>query len=667
MMTPDTFLVPLAVSGLVEQTFNGLTIGIVYVLIAAGLSIIFGVMDVINFSHGELYALGAYFTVALVGALGASTGFWVGLVVAPLVVAVLGMAMERFTLRPLYGRNPLYHILLTFGFVLIIKDLIELVWDSGPKLLSVPATLEGTISLFGISYPVYNAFMIAFGGLLALGSWLVLNRTRFGLVVRAGALDRDMVRNLGINIDRYYTVVFGFGAALAGIAGVVLGTYQGVSPTMGDMVIIPAFVIVVIGGLGSFRGAVVGGLAVGLVQNFGRVYLPELEGLMIYLLMILVLLAKPRGLFGTEEEGHGEENELRFESGRSVLNSRQRFYAGAGVIAILAVLPFGVDVLYSGYVMTLLATIFVWALFALSLDFVMGYTGLVSLGHAMFFGLGAYTAMLTMVYLTPSVIVATALAIVVTVVVAWVVGYLSIRLTGVYFAMITLAFAQLFYSVVFKLEWAGGSDGLFGVTPFYGIAGIGLELEGFTLRAGPFALDGEVVFYYLLIATVVGSYLLARQLMRAPFGSVLRSIRESEERSAFIGYDVTRHKRRAFVLSGALAGLSGALLAFHQGQAAPSYLHWLRSGEVIVMTVLGGMGTLFGPMVGAGVYIGFKDLISSYLAQWQLVLGIIFVLFVIFLPRGLVSVPSMVADKLDSLDRLPTGSFELDTHKEKGD
>ena len=538
---------------LLTQLLNGLTIGMVYVLLAAGLSIIFGVMDVINFAHGEFFALGAYFAVAVAAA--PWGGFWVALLLAPLVVAAVGAGVERFTIRPLYGRNPLYHILLTFGLVLIFKDVIEFAWGQQPIQYGAPAVVSGSAELFGFQYAVYSWFVIAVGAVLAGATWLALTRTRVGLVVRAGSMDRDMVRYLGIDIDRYYTLVFAFGALLAAVAGIVLAPRTSVSPGMGDQVIIPAFVIVVLGGLGSFRGAVVGGL--------------------------------------------------------------------------------GIGVLYSSYyVNALLVTILVWALFALSLDFVMGYAGLVSLGHVLFYGVGAYAAMLTALYLVPSVFVALLVGALVCIPLAWAIGQLSIRVSGVYFAMITLGFAELFAQLPFKIPALNGENGL-GPTVTYGLAG--------SPEVGDVALLGEIhLFYYLVLALVVASYLLARQFMRAPFGSVLQAIRESDQRAAFVGYDVTAYKRRAFVVSGALAGLAGGLAAVHTGGVFPSSLAWIKSGEVIVMTLLGGMGTLYGPMLGAGVFLGGKEVLQEMLNvdQWQGVLGIVFVLFVIYVPRGMVSLPT---------------------------
>ncbi|WP_440770283.1 ABC transporter permease [Natronorubrum sp. DTA28] len=628
------------ITAFLQPLVDGLTIGVVYVLLAAGLSVIFGVMHVINFAHGELFALGAYFALALVVPFG-GTAFFVALFAAPLLVGLIGVAIERYTVRPLYGRNPLYHILLTFGLVLVINDLIYLVWGTGSVNLPVPEILTGTINVLGINASVYNTFIIVFGGAMALAVWAMLEYTKYGLIIRAGSQDRQMVRNLGIDIDRYYSLVFGMGAALAAVAGIILGGYQAVSPEMGMSVIIPAFVIVVLGGLGSFKGAVVGGLAVGIIQTFLRHYAPIFEGLVIFLLMIAVLLIRPRGLFGVETEEEG--GDLLTGTDGGLLDNRTRKRLGLAMVGLLAVIPLGVGTLYSPYAVTLMIEIIIWGLFALSLDFVMGYTGLVSLGHALFYGLGAYAVAITLLHVSQSAFVAIGLAIVISAAIAWFVGYLSIRVGGVYFAMITLAFAELFYNMLYRLDITGGSEGLFGISTYYGLAGMGIELHDIGLFIGPVALTGQSLFYYIALGALVASFLLTRRMLNSPFGSVLKSIRENEQRATFIGYETTIYKRRAFVISGALAGLAGGLFTLNSGYATPSFAYWLHSGEVIVMVILGGMGTLYGPIIGAGVFFGLEEILTGFTGRWRLVLGTIFVLFVIFLPRGLVSLPAQLA------------------------
>jgi len=633
---------------LLEILLNGLTIGIVYVLVAAGLSIVFGVMGVLNISHGELLALGAYFAFSVVAGFGEG-GFWLALIVVPALVGVLGAAIERATIRRVYGRGQLAQILLTFGLLLIIYDLKKIVWGTEAKLFSPPALLDQAVTVAGFSYSLYNYFMIGAGAALALGTWALLQYTRYGLVVRAGSEDREMVRALGIAVDRYYTLVFGFGAALAAFGGVVLGGYQNVSIGMGNAVIIPAFVIVVLGGLGSFRGAVVGGLLVGLVQSVVSTFLPAFQGTVIFLLMIGVLLVRPEGLFGggarQVEAGNSEPSDFVGGLEGSVLDDRMRSWLGVAAVAGLALVPVFEGVLYSGFVLSLLITVLIWALFAMSLDVILGYAGLISLGQALFYGIGAYGVVLVLLHVSPSAVVALAVAVAGSAVAAWVVGFLAIRVSGVYFAMITLAFAEVVHEAVFKFDVTGGSNGLFGAPePLYGIGSLGFRFDEVIVGIEPLAFTGEALFYYLLLAVVVGSYLLVRRVMAAPFGTVLESIRESELRARFVGYPVQSYKRRAFVLSGTLAGLSGAMFGLHNGFAAPALLGWINSGNAIVMAILGGSGTLYGPMVGAAVFTVFEEELSSLIPWWRLLLGALFVLVVLFLPTGFVSLPSRLAD-----------------------
>jgi len=647
-----------------EILLNGLTIGFVYVLVAAGLSVVFGVMDVLNVSHGELLALGAYFAFSLVVGVGEG-GFWLALVVVPALVGVLGTGLERVAIRRVYGRGQLAQILLTFGLLLVIYDLKQLVWGKEAKLLSPPATLNQPVELLGFSYSLYSYFTIVAGATLALVTWVLLRYTRYGLVIRAGAEDREMVRNLGIDIDRYYTVVFGFGAALAAFGGVVLGGYQNVNLEMGNAVVIPAFVIVVLGGLGSFRGAVVGGLLVGVVQSTVSTFLPAFQGMVIFLLMIGVLLVRPSGLFGTDTEAAGGSTDSsEFVGGLDggVLGDRLRSRLGLGLVVALALVPVFEGVIYSGFVVSLLITVLVWALFAMSLDVILGYAGLISLGQALFYGLGAYAVVMTLLYVSPSAFVALGVALVGSALAAWLVGHLAIRVSGVYFVMITLAVAEVAHEAVFTADITGGSNGLFGAPePVYGVGNFGFRFGDVIVGIEPLAFTGDSLFYYVLLGTVVASYLFVRRVMEAPFGSVLRAIRENEPRARFVGYDVRAAKRRAFLLSGTLAGLSGAMFGLYNGFAAPSLLHWINSGEVIVMAVLGGSGTLYGPMIGAAVFTVFEERLASLVPWWRLLLGSLFVLVVLFLPKGLISLPSRLTN-LPHSRRAPTDEQrEVDT------
>ncbi len=296
-----------------EQTLNGIQFGLMLFLLAAGLTLVFGVMDLINLAHGSLYMLGAYLTAALVGALG---GFWPALAAGVTLTALMGMALELTLLRRLYARDHLTQVLATFALILIANETVAIMWGRAPVSLSVPAPLAGPVELFpGFFYPAYRLVIIASGLAVAAGLWLLVRRTRLGMWVRAGASNRDMARAMGVDIRTVFTVVFGIGAALAALAGALLGPLLAVQTGMGESILILAFVVVVIGGIGSVRGAFVGALLVGVIDTCGRALLPivlrqafdrevaaslgpALAAIAVYVLMAIVLAARPQGLFG---------------------------------------------------------------------------------------------------------------------------------------------------------------------------------------------------------------------------------------------------------------------------------------------------------------------------------------------------------------------------------
>lgn len=286
------------VETILRATLLGLQLGVTLALIAAGLTLIFGMLDVINFAHGALYMLGAYFGAVIAAELGS---FWLALVLAPLLVGVVGVAIEVLSLRPLYGRNPLYHILLTFGFAIMIQGAVLQIWGGQARRIAKPSLLTGSVAIGSLDYPLYRLFVLVVSTLLIVAIWLAIERSDLGILMRASAHDTEMVNALGIDVSKVFTGVFVFGAMLAGLAGVMLGVSRSVSPGMGMGIIIEAFVIVVIGGLGSFRGAVYTALLIGLVTAYGALIAPTLTELFLFGLMAVVLMIKPNGLFGATE------------------------------------------------------------------------------------------------------------------------------------------------------------------------------------------------------------------------------------------------------------------------------------------------------------------------------------------------------------------------------
>ncbi|MEM4780410.1 MAG: branched-chain amino acid ABC transporter permease [Halalkalicoccus sp.] len=286
------------IESLLRATLLGLQLGMTLALVAAGLTLIFGMMDVINFAHGALYMLGAYFGLVVAEALGS---FWLALLIAPLVVGLIGAAIEILSLRPLYGRNPLYHILLTFGIAIMVQGIVVQVWGARSQRIPAPEALTGSVAVGPVTYPVYWLFVLVLSTLLIGGIWIAIERSDLGILMRASAHDTEMVDALGVDVTKVFTGVFVFGTVLAAVAGVLLGASRSVHPGMGFGVIIEAFVIVVIGGMGSFKGAVYAAVLIGLVIAYGALIAPGLTQLFIFLLMAVVLIIKPSGLFGATE------------------------------------------------------------------------------------------------------------------------------------------------------------------------------------------------------------------------------------------------------------------------------------------------------------------------------------------------------------------------------
>lgn len=275
---------------------NSLDIGLLLFIIASGLTIIFGVLGILNFAHGALYMLGAYFAFTIVTHL--ALPFWLSLILAPLGVAVVAVVIERLLLWRIYDRHITFSLLLTFALLLILDDAVRIIWGAGYQIVDPPALLQGTFTLLGAVYPVYSLFIIASGIAIGLGVWLLFSRTRIGKTVRAAAIDREMAEAIGIDVSRLYTVVFAFGAALAALGGVLAAPMRALGPAMGDRIIIESFIVVVIGGLGSFPGALVGALILGFLHGFGGRWLPEFDIVLPYIGMALVLLLRPQGLLG---------------------------------------------------------------------------------------------------------------------------------------------------------------------------------------------------------------------------------------------------------------------------------------------------------------------------------------------------------------------------------
>ena len=611
-------------SGFVVQLLNGLAGASSLFLVAAGLSLIFGVTRIVNFAHGSFFMVGIYVAYSLVANLGNSVGFWPSLLLAALAVALLGALVEVLLLRRIYRAPELFQLLATFALGLVIKDGVLWFWGAEELLGPRAPGLTGSVLILGRQFPSYDIFLI-FAGPVVLGLlWLLLTKTRFGTLVRAATQDRDMVSALGVNQAWLFTAVFALGAFLAGLGGALQLPREPANLEMDLNIIGAAFVVVVVGGMGSIPGAYVAALLIaqlkaiciwlGLVEIAGiSISFSKLTLVVEFLVMAVVLVARPWGLFGRPQSpsrhAGAAEQPLRPPD-------RLYTYGGAVLLALLVLMPNLTT--QSPYVTILLIDLLVAVLFAASLHFIMGPAGMHSFGHAAYFGLGAYGAALLVRSLHLPMEVALIVAPAMAAVGALVYGWFCVRLSGVYLAMLTLAFAQITWAICYQWDSVtGGSNGLTGIWPSEWLA-------------------DKKMYYYLTLTLVAGAVLLMHRMLYSPFGYAMRAARDSVLRADAIGMDVKRLQWVAFVLAGTLAGLAGALYAFSKGSISPESMSVGKSIDGLVMVLLGGVQTLLGPIVGAVTFTWLHDTVARNTDYWRAVLGGIVLMLVLLFPQGIV-------------------------------
>jgi branched-chain amino acid transport system permease protein len=620
---------------LLFQGLDGLAAASGLFLVAAGLSLIFGVTRIINIAHGSLYMLGTYVAATIASRVAGGLGFWGGILATALLIGLIGAAIEIALLRRIYRAPELFQLLATFALVLIISDAVLWLW--GPEDLLGPRApgLRGAIDVLGRRLPSYNLFLIFVGPLVLIALHLALAKTRFGRLVRAATQDREMVGALGVNQAALFTAVFALGSLLAGLGGALQVAREPANLLTDLVVISDAFVVVVVGGMGSITGAYLAAviiseikalcISVGVVSVAGMtVNFSKLTLVAEFIVMAVVLIARPYGLLGRPQAivraAAAQEDPIRPAS--TPLKA-----AGVVVLVGLVLAPFLAR--NTPYALVLGIDVLIAVLFATSLHFIMGPGGMHSFGHAAYFGLGAYGAGLLVKWAAAGLPLGLLLAPVAALIGALVFGWFAVRLSGVYLAMLTLAFAQIVWSIATQwTEVTGGSNGILGIWP-----------------TAPF--DSRATFFLLTAALVVLGVLLLRRVTFAPFGYAMRAGRDSPLRAEAIGIDVRRVHWMGFALAGAVCGVAGGLFAFAKGSISPETIDVGRSIDGLVMVLLGGIQSLTGPIVGASVYTVLQDTVMRQTEYWRAMLGAIILALVLLFPDG-------IAGSLAKL-RLPRG------------
>ena len=597
-------------SSVLIQLLNGLAAASSLFLVSAGLSLIFGVTRIVNFAHGSLYMLGLYGAYSLIEALGRTPlGFWSAVILAALAVGLVGIAIEVLILRRIYRAPELFQLLATFAVVLVIKDVALYAWGSEDLVGPRAPGLSGAIEILGKRIPSYDLLLIVIGPLVLLAMTALLNRTRWGALVRAATQDRDMVGALGVDQARLFTSVFFVGAVLAGLGGALQIPREPANLELDLTVIADAFVVTVVGGLGSLGGAFLAAILIGVAKAFCiGLGVSKLTLVVEFVIMGVVLVLRPYGLLGKPPS-------MPRAVGDAPPPLRPpRWPIAAAWIVLFLLVPLIAD----RYVTVLLTDIICFALFAVSLHFIMGPAGMVSFGHAAYFGLGAYAAALLFKTAGLPMELALVLAPFVAGLFAVVYGWFCVRLSGVYLAMLTLAFAQISWSIVFQWDsLTSGSNGLVGIWP-------------------SMWLSGKPAYYYMTLALCGLGIAFLWRVLFSPFGYVLRAGRDSPLRAEAIGIDVRAFQWMAFVLAGALAGLAGAVFAFSKGSISPSAISISQSTDGLVMVLLGGVETLTGPVVGAAIFTWLRDTLARETDFWRGMLGLVILLIVVAFPQGLV-------------------------------
>ena len=576
-------------ANLLSQTFNGLVIGALLALISSGLTIIYGTLGVLNLAHGAMFMVGGY---AGVVAYQYTGSFLVAIAAGACFVLVLGVLMERLIIRHFYERPAEDQILVTFGLGIVFVETIRFFFGSLSQSMPPPSWAAGVTSLGFMIYPTYRLAVVGIIAVALLALYLVLYRSRLGMIVRAGIEDSVMVDSLGINVMRVFMIVFGIGSMAAGFAGIVNVPIAPITPDIGEATLVEAFVVVVIGGVGSFPGAVLGGLIAGEILSLTSMINPSYSQVMLFAVMTLVLVLRPRGLLGARGT-------------QLTMNKRPRgpraFLPEASIALVLLVAPFVLPKI--GLVPDTMNRILVFGLFGVGFDLLFGYAGMLSFGQSAFFGTGGFIAayLLTQTGLT-SVMLGLAIGTVGAAIVGYFVGLIALRRTGIYFAMITVAIGEVFFFMENGplSSFTGGENGL------PGVPGPTFNLGFATIHA----TSGWSMYGFLAVSYVVG-IVIGRRIVASPVGLIWVAIRENPLRAAAVGHNVHAYKLLAFVIAAAYSGAAGGLLGVMQGYMPPDAFTFDTSGQIIMMTVIGGLETLFGPLVGATVWLYLRDFLQG--------------------------------------------------------
>jgi branched-chain amino acid transport system permease protein len=605
---------------LAGQLLIGLINGAVYAMLSLGLAVIFGLLNIINVTHGAQYMMGAFGAWMLLNYFG--VGYLPSLIIAPIAVGLTGIVLERVFLQWIYKLDHMYGFLLTFGLLMIIEGLYRQAYGTSGQIYNIPAEFQGGWKLGFLFLPYYRVWVVGIALLVCLGTWYMIERTRLGAYLRASIENTPLVEAFGVNVPRMITLTYGYGVLLAALAGVMVAPIYQVGSLMGTRILPIVFAVVVIGGMRSIHGTIFTGFALGIIEGLTKVFYPEASTTVIFVVMVFVLLLRPAGLFGTDAPHHSHDP-------TSEIARPTRLLSLVTTVALLALAVAAPFLFYPLFVMKALC----YALFACAFGLLIGYGGLMSFGHAAFFGGAAYVTAYTIKAwgLTPELGILAGAGT--GALLGLVFGWLAIRRKGIYFTMITFALSQIVYFYALQAPWTEGEDGVQGVPQGY-LFGI-VDLS-----------DGLNLYYFVLAVFLIG-FLIIRRIVHSPFGQALKAIRGNDTRATSLGYNIDRYKHLAFILSATLAGLAGSMKGFVFQLVSLSDVEWVVSGQVVLMTLIGGLGTMLGPLVGAFTLVAMENYFAEFGSWVTISQGAVFVLCVLAFRKGI------VGELLNFLSRWP--------------
>jgi len=612
---------------------NSLSLGMAIFLSAAGLTLLFGILKLLNFAHGSFIMIGAYVAYTIIGRSDLSVAGFIGVaVISGLVVAVLGYFVDKLMLKRLREVDYHYVLIATFALMLACNGVVKLIWGLDYVTVSPPSVLDQPLELGGLFISRYSAFLIIAGIVVFAGLELAMNRLWYGKLMQALRSDAWMSGLLGLNVPLGLTMSVMAGFFLAGLAGGLLLPNQSLSSHMGDSYLLFAFFAVIIGGLGNIKGAFISAILLGLANSLNSMYLPNYPGIALYVLLAVFLLARPNGIYPSLVKDGDTEAHAGHGMRPSVIGRPAWQVVGICVALLFYSIPLWAD----GGVLFLAGTAVIQGLFALSWNLLFGYAGLAAFGHAAFFGIGAYLTggLLRFFPETPFLLALLASGLA-GAFMAWCVGFLALRrLSGIFLAILTIALGEMVRLIISYNPYLGREDGLVNIPRPKITFPINLDLST------------SASYYWFMLTFVLVLIGVLWWVVHGRFGRVLLSIRQDAERASFIGIDVQRFRILAFMLSGGFAAVAGSLFAPWARIVTLDELHWLTSVQPVLNSMLGGINSFWGPLIGSVVFTIINYGTRTLAGLSELIVGLLLLGIILGAPNGIVGFLRMLEPRI---------------------